>query len=270
MTDPTPKVKSKWRRLMGWLVKGLLLIVLLFLLLTTFVIPFGAAWVFEIPFRIIAGWFWFIDQNVRLMEWDLWRCVTGLVSLGIAVACLHGVIGALKKRIRPAGAVWRWRWTGAMALTMLALGLAGIAVTAMASQIAWLVREPKVELTGHSHAMWNSSNAHQVLWLVSDYVYEHDGRYPIDLEEVARWAVETDQLLALGKLFFFSTERDATPEPWLYFGKGLRDPIPPQTVLLASPRTVRGKRIVAQGSREVSFVDEAKFAELLGAQVARE
>jgi len=263
MTDPHPRVKSKWRRLLGWLAK-----VLLILFLVSLMVPFAAQGLFAMPIRICVGWFWFIEQNGRLMEWDLGRCVTGLGSFGIAAVCLHGVIGVLRKRVRPEGAGWRWRWTGALVLAMLAFGLAGIAVTAMASQVVWLAGEPKVALRGFSEAMRDSNGARQLLMIAREFADEHDGRYPDDLVEMAVWYGHPANPSFPQKLFFFQGDRGATPEQWLYFGRGLRDPIPAQTVLLAAPRAVKGKRCVGQGSGEVLFVEEAAFELMLGQQAA--
>jgi hypothetical protein len=258
MINPKQRPKFKWGSLI-WIV-----FITLFLLFL--VMPSGNAWLFEVPVRFVAGWFWFVDQNVRLIEWDVQRCLTAFVSAAIAVACLHGVIAALRKRVRPDLAAWRWRWTGGLALLLLALGLAGIAVTAMASQVVWLVREPKVQAVGFSDGMRNLSHARQLLMLVQAFAEEHEGRYPDDLLEAALWQSDPTDFPFQSKLYFFRADREATPEHWLYFGQGLREPVPPKTILLASPRTVKGKRVVAQASGEVSFVDEARFTKMLEAR----
>lgn len=217
-------------------------------------------WMFQAPYRLAAGWFGFVAQKREMMSIDPWRCITGIVLAGVAVAGMHGLLRPWRSRGGSESGPWRWRWSLAIASVMLALGVAAVAATGAFSQVAWLTKEPKIVDLSRSDQMRNASSARQVLMIANHYAEEHQSKYPESLTALAKWAVEEEVITTLGKLFFFEATPGATPEPWLYFGRGLDPRVPENTVLLVSPRAVRGKRIVGERSGMVEFVEEGRLA----------
>jgi hypothetical protein len=213
-------------------------------------------WMFQAPYRLAAGWFGFVAQKRELISIDPWRCITGFILAGVAVVGMHGLLRAWRRRGGPESGPWRWRWSLAIACVLLALGVAAVAATGGASQVAWLRKEPKIVDVSRSDQIRNANSAHQVLMIANHYAEEHQGKYPESLAALAKWAVEEEVITTLGILFFFEATPGATPEPWLYFGRGLDQRVLENTVLLVSPRAVRGKRIVGERSGRVEFLEE--------------
>lgn len=220
-------------------------------------------WMLQIPYRLGTGWFGFVSQKVALISIDPLRCVTGVILGGVAVAGMHGLLRTWRGHAGSSSVPWLWRWSLAIASVMLALGVAAVATTGAFSQLSWLKSEPKIVNVSRSEQMTNASNARQLIMVANLYADEHQGKYPESLSALAKWAVAEEVVTSMERLLFFAAAPWGTPEPWLYFGNDPDQSVSRKTVFLASPRAVRGRRIVGDRSCRVEFVEESRFEEMI-------
>ncbi len=256
MSGDAPKTKPKrpwWRRLL----RGLLIILLLLFLLLLLGNEF---WLIETLFKLGTGWWLFLQRNLAALHINPERILTSLVVLGFAVAGLHLLARAWRRHLHPQAQAWRSRWSLCISGLALLLACSAMAVAGLAHQVAWMSEQPLLQW---NHGQFrNSSHARQLAMVIKAYADEHDNLCPPDLETLTRWS-HREEIARLEKLLFYQIDPSHTPEPWLYFGAGHRTSDKASTLLLASPRPIKGKRLMVTMDNMTSFEPESDFQKKL-------
>ncbi len=216
-------------------------------------------WMLQLPFHVLLGWFFFMKSHLSAATLDWTRCLTSLLVLLVAVLCLHGLIFSWRKRLQPVAPPWRWRSSLALIFVSLALAVAAIVFVGGIRQTAWLREDSFTESQGAPSRMRFASQARTIMMTARQYAAEHDGKYPDDLITLAEWAIRELQDDRIKHYLLFQASPASTPEPWLYFGRGLTDSDPGDTLVIASPHPVKGRRIAGHLDGAVSVLPEGKI-----------
>jgi hypothetical protein len=179
-----------------------------------------------------------------------------VTAVGVAIVALiglHQLAVAWRKRIWTDLPRWRLRWSGALFAGVLACSLAAIAVAGVAHQIAWLKGEHRV--TSFRNQDRNRLSA---LDLAVQLHRHANGKYPDALSEV-RWQRGGMSALFPDRLLLYQASETATPEPWVYHGKGLKVDSPEGLMLLSAPRSINGQRWVVLTSMEAMKVSDEEY-----------
>lgn len=214
-------------------------------------------------FRLLIGWIAIVRVNVLQLSPSPAHLVTAVGVAIVALIGLHQLAVAWRKRVWPDLQWWRLRWSVAVFAGLLACSFAAIAVAGVAHQIAWLKGEHRV--TSFRNQDRNRLSAFDLAAQLRDHA---DGEYPDALSEV-RW--QRGGMLALfpDRLLLYQASETATPEPWIYHGKGLNDTLPDGQLLLSAPRSVNGQRWVVVTPIEVMKVSEAEYHALVSQRRAK-
>lgn len=260
-----PRKHQGCSNLMG----GVILCSLLVFLAIAGVIPI---FVIEAPFHLLFGWVAFLAGNFNDITFDVGRILAGVVGVSLAMAGLHLLAGGWRRASWPGSPEWKWRWSAAITGTLVAMAAAALSVAGVAHQIAWLKGEPIVEY-GYGRFYLNTkqlNNARQAAFLLVDYTEAHDGKYPENLSAMVAWSVSGGSWNgdATG-LLLYSIGQRSTPEPWLYFGRGLTTPVPDKTILLAAPRPHEGLRLVVTADTAAKAIAEEDFQNAISTQQSR-
>jgi len=245
-----PPKRFRWHR---WLLG---LVVVLVILLDQWMVVF----------HLLVGWIVTIRNN--------WQGLTLspphlALALGLALAAvvgLHRLAVAWRKRLAPDAGRWRLRWSLAIVGMLLASATAAIAFAGVAHQVAWMKGEPW-KIMSHFRDRSRPS-AVDIAIQLEDYADHHkDGRYPDGLNEV-NWTKGRISAVSPDWYLLFRETLSATPEPWVYYGKGLTKKSPPGLLLLAAPRPQYGGRWVVLTPLELAQVSEAEFESLVQASLS--
>ena len=113
----------------------------------------------------------------------------------------------------------------------------------------------------------NLNNARQLALACKLYAQDHEGRFPVYLNELELDYIQTNGLRC------FSVGRDNEPKyqmDWLYFGAGFDEANPP-LLLIASPQATttakRQTRVAVMGDTSGQIVNEDKYEQLLNGTV---
>lgn len=249
-----PKRSHKFR----WL-RWLLGLVVALVFLSVFVVHARAY--LQAGQRLLIGWMTYFRVNWQELTLSpLPLILAGLIALA-AVYGLHRLAMAWRTRQGPDASRWRLRWSLGIVGMLLASSTAAIAFAGVVHQIAWMNGEPWE--TSGSYRDWMYVNALDLGKQVEGYATNHEaGRYPDRLIDVD-WVRGPLSGRMPEKYFLFRETRTATPEPWVYYGKGLTIQSPPGILLLATPRPIEGKRWVVLTPSKVEWVPEAEFESMV-------
>ena len=103
----------------------------------------------------------------------------------------------------------------------------------------------------------------QLIISMKSYAEDRDGNYPASLADIFTASQGYIYPVGYAELALWHPCDGTTSEPWLYLGAGLSDNTPSDIIILASPRSDRGKRIVGRNDGSVDPIAEADFAALL-------
>lgn len=260
--EESPEGKSPRKRLgcsalAGWAILGFILVIFaLFGIIPNFVI--------ETPFRLVIGWLTFLGRNINDITFNFSRIMAGALGLALATGGLHFLARGWQRTYRPENP-WKWKWSAAITLAMITMGVAALSVAGVAHQVAWLKGETMVEL--HFMRSKPQRDVRNIAFYLSEYAERHDGEFPSDLSDLAESTPgqDADENRLPDELFFIP-DRNATPEPWLYFGRGLNNEVPEDFILVASPRLSDGLRFAATAEGEVLYLSEEEFKDALSKQ----
>lgn len=213
----------------------------------------GTMVLWEIPVRLLTGWFFFIADNLTSLEVNREMAACGTGALVLATYGLHRSILWLRADKR-----WRWPWTISVTALMLSLFAASVAMTGIVHQLAWMAREPLTQSNKNYPITVNTNSAKQLFYLLVEYDGD-DGGYPPSLDHlVAKGYVKAETM----REFLFRPAHGGVREPWIYLGAGTGtdgelDSLP----LLVSPHPLRDRWIVLQRDGAVKQLPTEMFQE---------
>ena len=154
----------------------------------------------------IAGWAFFIYQNITQLSfnWEMIAC--GVVALIMATYGFHRLVIWIRKE-----KLWQWRWSLSIVTLMLFLFAASIAMTGIIHQSAWLVKSPMLH-NSRTAAYRTKSVAHLKQIYIGILMYEEENKkYPDSLEQIRE--VEP----RMSNVLLYCQTEDGW-EPWIYLG----------------------------------------------------
>lgn len=252
LSEPPPQRGIVSRILRVLLFIFLLLIGLVILLLL--IADFGV--VMELAIHLVAGWFFYLREVSSQVTINAGLIASSLVVLGLAFLGLHLLAGSLWRRSQPEAGPWAFRWTAALTTMLLLLFASANAGAGIGHQLGWLKSMKWVQ--SNFEYMRARNEARQVLIPVREWAYDDGETYPPSLAEAFR---EVDEDGAK-KLLLVRWPNDGMPEPWLYYGAALKwSSADDETrrILIASPRSSRGRRIVGYADGTSSYLEEEEF-----------
>ena len=191
----------------------------------------------------------------------IWSLVFGISSfclwiLGAIPALILGTVALINinksqdqlegKRLAIAGVI-----TGGMGLFM---GLFSVAMLAGMFMPAFAQVQAKAKITQQT------SQVNLLVISCQSYALDHDGDFPVELKDLHPEYIDDESLL---KTF---GERGSKNAPYIYF-PGYTDSSPAKTkLLIATPATIAGSRVMALVGGEVVDVPEEEFQRLMEAQ----
>jgi len=211
--------------------------------------------------HLLLGWVDSLRINWLGLTLSPPHLILALVMALAAVFGLHRLAVAWRKRLRPDAGRWRVRWSLGLVGMLLASATAAIAFAGVAHQVAWMKGEQWVESSKYRDRAFVV--ALDLSRQLRGYAANHvDGRYPDELNEV-EWVNGSLAGYSPDRLLLFRDTHLSTPEPWLYFGKGLTIQSPPGLLLVAAPRSRLGKRWVVMTPGEVDQIEESDYQSLI-------
>ncbi|MDF1816612.1 MAG: hypothetical protein P1V20_30700 [Verrucomicrobiales bacterium] len=226
------------------------------------IVILGPMLVLEIPFKLLSGWFSFLQRVIPQVSWNMSMIGSSLVILLLAGLGFHFLARTFKSD-------WRGKWTVGWIVMGGLLFYASIATTGMAHQIAWLTREPIGSMRSYENIRSISSMRQIVLGL---RVYESD--YAAVPEQIYDLYPEYIDSPLSEESFWHFKHRGEIAQEFLYFpesyqlldqGMSAPDTNDAKLIILASPPST-GKRIVAYYNGSVSRIEEEEFQALTSAQ----
>jgi len=212
-------------------------------------------------FHLLVGWIEIIRTNWLGLRLSPPHLALALVMALAAVFGLHLLANAWRKRLTPDSGRWRLRWSLGLVGMLLASATAAIAFAGVAHQVAWMKGE-QWKIMSHFRDRSRPSAFDIAIQLEDHANHNKDGRYPDGLNEV-NWTMGRLSGLFPSWYLLFRETLSATPEPWVYYGKGLTTKSPPGLMLLAAPRPQYGGRWVVLTPSQLEQVSEAEFESLV-------
>ncbi len=243
--------RSRWRLTPKILVWAFGIIFLLGLL------P-GEAWVVQIPYFLICGWFHYLAKVLPQVHINLGMIFSGVVSFGLAVITSHMFFRWFWRQ-RNKDQPWRWSSTICLCLLIPLLFGLSIAVGGIAHQGAWLMHEPRWVVNKNS-GRWtrNISNAKQLIIYLRIWSSDNGGSYPERLEQLF-----TDGIADNNRVFNYVSSDGGTPELLVYL-PGLVDSDPGDLPIVIGPHSETGNRwVMGLNDGSVSMVSGEDFAKAM-------
>lgn len=222
-------------------------------------ISFTAAvepYVFQIPYRLIVGWWSYVHQVLPRVEVSWGMVVTSLVALAVAMAVLHAAARWVMARVEGSGE-WTLKSTVAVTAILLVLSASAIAGTSIGHQMAWLGRAQLTEDTSWSNGSRMRFYGRELVRQVYARAVDHDGKFPLVLDQRASTVKDP---FSTKPLRGFLSHPNAEPESWTYLGAGMNEEMPAHLPLFVSPRPVHPRPKGSKGMYLVVRLDgDAKF-----------
>lgn len=247
-------MKMTFTNCIGW---GIVTIIGGFMLLV--LLSFLDAWMFELPFYLVAGWFIYLGRTLKEIMWNWEAIVSGIVFLVLSVGGFHLVTRSI---VASRGTTWQWRWSICISALFLVIFGVSLAIGGIAHQAVWLARADKW-ISGRSSGTITKqiANARQLTIAVRLYAADEGGRYPARLDELITSG-------SVGGLDFleqtlFSWPPGEPPSSWIYV-RGLSESAPAYLPIFISPGTFQdGKRIIATNDTSVELMKPSTIRELM-------
>lgn len=158
-----------------------------FVLVLMVVLP---AFLFEVPAFLAVGWVMYIGRVVPKLTIDAGSA--GLFAVCLVLAAVFGQqFCAWIWRANQTESRWRFKWTAIALAMILTLFAAGIAMTGVVHQTAWLAKSPVklIRFGGNSREaalrVMCASNMRQIGYALQLYAKANDGQYPQRLDQIA-------------------------------------------------------------------------------------
>jgi len=253
--DDRPKRRGCLRRLLG---VGFVC----FVLYVTLLVVIGDDLVPSILVRLLIGWAAIARTNGLQLSPNPVGLLTALGGAIAALIGLHLLALAWRKRRWPDLPRWKPSWSCALFIGLLSCSLAAIAFAGVAHQIAWLKNEPSV--TSFRRLDMNYLAALDIAEQLERHANSrgNGGRYPDSLNEVI-WEHGGMSALQPDRMLLYQENQTATPEPWLYYGKGLTTRSLEGSLIFAAPRSVNGQRWVVLTPQEPKKITDAEYHALV-------
>ncbi len=144
---------------------------------------------FDLLGHLLAGWALFLWRVVPRMTVSLAGVGTAMVCLVVLVPGLQGFLawlyarhGAVKSNPADVPRQWRFRWTANVLALVVLMFVAGMAVTGVAHQTAWLAttREPLIKSGGFREAVERVKSTYNLkeIFRAAEAYYEVRGGFP--------------------------------------------------------------------------------------------
>lgn len=258
-----------WRRVLSrmsivhWILAG---IFGLFLHGCVMVTAANDPYVFQIPYRLLVGWWRYVHQVLPGVEVSWEVIIPALLALVVAMTVLHIVARWVMARMEKSEG-WTLKSTVAVTALLLVLSAAAIAGTSIGHQMAWLGRSKLTEDTSWSNGARMRFYGRQLVRQAYEYVSDHDGRFPPLLDQRASTVRDP---FSSKPLKGFLSHPNAEPESWTYLGAAMDEQMPTHLPLIVSPRLVhprpvgsKGMYLVADVGGDAKFVDQATYQKLM-------
>ena len=191
--------------------------------------------------HLVVGWFLFIWRELPLVQVNPSLAFSLLMSLGVAMWLLHRAVSGLCLR---SGAKPKWAIRHTLAVTTLILVLFGAAIvgTGVGHQVALLKRDPMTSDSVEDGRRF--STAVNLCTLLSVWAEDHDGRYPLSLQQLVPSLMDEEDAI---KSFSWSAALGGEAEPLVYLGGFLTTGDPDNLPLIVSPRpSASGEYLLAR------------------------
>src|SRR5688572_25258912 len=104
-------MKLTLTNVVGW---GIIATIGAFVLLA--VLAFLDAWMFEVPFYLVAGWLFYLKRTLHEITWNWEAIASGLVFLVLSVGGFHLVARSIAAS---RGRTWQWGWSARISCLLL-------------------------------------------------------------------------------------------------------------------------------------------------------
>lgn len=258
------KARGKLSLLASFLA-GLVGTVLLSLILLVLLVGVVQPFIYEVPFRLAAGWLLHLWNVVPKIQFSADMFASGVAGIALAMAGLHWLGKWLSAQISQHTRTWTWRGTLALTLLVCVLFASSICGTGMVHQLGWLrttkwTMDPMARSSIQS--MKRAGNARILCGAALAYAEDNQGVLPIHLGQLlsSSYMSEPD---FLGRTY--DPRLRAEPDPWVYLGSGMRADSPSWYPVVAEPRSTGrdGKRVVVTLDAEAHFLSPEDYHDLL-------
>lgn len=219
--------------------------------------------IYEVPFRLAAGWLLHLWNVVPKIRFSADMFASGVAGIALAMAGLHWLGKWLSAQISQH--TWTWRGTVGITLSICVLFASSICGTGMVHQLGWL-RTTKWTMDPMARSSFQSTkragNARILCGAALAYAEDNQGVLPIHLGQLlsSSYMSEPD---FLGRTY--DPRLRAEPDPWIYLGSGMRADSPSWYPVVAEPRSTGsdGKRVVVTLDAEAHFLSPEEYHDLL-------
>lgn len=242
----------------------------------------------DVFLELTFGWVAFLGRVSPLIRvrWDL--VGSAVLYVAVLVVGSHYFLIWLYRELNrsttssgpTASRAWRWRWTLSGFVIVLLMFSAGMAAMGILHQTAWQLQSPEklyVRKPLPADPIKCASNMKQIALALYLYATEHTGKFPDDLPTLS---LHSD---LSPSVFVCPASNDVYPNPahpaeqnaadltkpghcsYLYFGKGLTQPVDPKRVVLieALENHVGTGANVLRGDGTVEWLDRDDAERLL-------
>ncbi len=218
----------------------------------------GEAWVVQITYFLICGWFHYLATVLPQVHVNLGMIFSGVAAFGLAVITTHLVLKWLWRQ-RNKNHIWHWRSTLCLCLLVPLLFGLSIAVGGIVHQGAWLMHESNwVVDKSRGRVTKSIINAKQTIIYLRLWASDHEGRYPERLAQLF-----ADELADNNQVLNYVPLDGGTPELLIYL-PGLKDSDPADLPIVIGPHSETGNRwVMGLNDGSVSMVSGEDFAKAM-------
>lgn len=215
---------------------------------------------FEFVTALSLGWVSYLTGVAPRIRFNAEIAFGSLIALTLATFGLHrimrwwrGAQGSAEK--------WHAGWTLKITAMLLLLFATSIAATGIVHQVGWLFRAEHLTYNAGRGLLTDAlSNVKQVSLALRMHADDHEDVFPTSLDELFPKYTTTRRIL------FVNVDRNEPPERIIYFpGYKMTDPAE-NTIVLVSPHSFAGERVVGFLDGSTRRADEAEFQALMQRQ----
>ena len=245
MNQEPPIPRSRSSKVISWILRGILFLVVCFFLLGMT----GGIVLVEIPYHMVMGW---ALHTARTLPHLLTQWTAVLLPAGCAVIAAYMAHRFIRWWIRSMSSEIRWRpvHTAISMALLLLTSSAAIAMSGITHQFAWLMSESWLTDRGRKSELTEAvSNIRQVMFALIEYETNH-GKYPDSLEDL------TSEMIQMDRVLWLQPTRNKSREPLVFLKAGSEGPIRPSDPVIISPL------IASEGRIAVGYADGSVRSEI--------